>query len=254
MRKPMVAGNWKMHGARNEVNSLVEAIKDFPAHSIDVVIFPATIHIPQVEQLLKGTNIAWGAQNIYIDKSGAYTGEISAQMLTDFNCRSVLIGHSERRMIFKEDLNLIAEKFKFALQANLSPILCVGETLEQRNQGLTQKIIQEQLQSVIDQAGIDSFKQAVVAYEPVWAIGTGQTATPEQAQEIHAFIRQLIKKQSENIAESLRILYGGSVKADNAEGLFAMQDIDGGLVGGASLNAESFLAICRAAEQRKVEV
>jgi triosephosphate isomerase len=251
----MVAGNWKMHGTRREVCSLVESLKqNLGTPGADIVVFPSFIHIPQVEQLLAGSPIAWGAQNMYLGASGAYTGEISAAMLVDYGCRYVLIGHSERRMIFQEDLSLIAEKFKSALQAGLQPILCVGETLGQREQELTEKIIQEQLQSVIDLTGIESFNQAIIAYEPVWAVGTGKTATPEQAQEVHAFIRQLIKKQSNILGNALRILYGGSVKADNAEGLFAMPDIDGGLVGGASLDAKSFLAICKAAEKRKVEV
>lgn len=255
MRKLMVAGNWKMHGTRREVASLVESLKqNLGTPSADVVVFPSFIHIPEVQQLLAGSAIALGAQNMYLGASGAYTGEISAAMLVDYGCRYVLIGHSERRMVFQEDLLLIAEKFKSALQAGLQPILCVGETLGQREQELTEKIIQEQLQSVIDLTGIESFNQVIIAYEPVWAIGTGKTATPEQAQEVHAFIRQLIKKQSNTLGNALRILYGGSVKADNAEGLFAMPDIDGGLVGGASLDAKSFLAICKAAEQRKVEV
>lgn len=255
MRKPIVAGNWKMNGTRASAISLVEAIQQgiLKNSTIDVVIFPSFIHIPQIQQLLMGTSIAWGAQNFYMGASGAMTGEVSGPMLIDYGCRYVLVGHSERRALFHEDLPLIADKFKAAQQVGLLPILCVGETPTEREQGLTEKIIQTQLQSVIDAAGIDAFHQAVVAYEPVWAIGTGQTATPTQAEAVHAFIRQLFAKQNVDVANTLRILYGGSVKADNAMDLFAMPNIDGGLVGGASLDAKNFLAICDAAEQKKVK-
>lgn len=250
MRKKMVAGNWKMHGSRCEVQSLVEAIKKDGAElarEIDMVVFPSFVHLQQVENILSGTAIAWGGQNFYLGKQGAFTGEISGYMLADYGCHYVLVGHSERRILFSEDLNLIAAKFMAALEAGLKPVLCIGETLVQREKQETEKVIQEQINSVIKVAGIEAFRRAVLAYEPVWAIGTGLTATPEQAQEVHRFIRQQLAKQDVDVANTTRILYGGSVKADNAAGLFAMPDIDGGLVGGASLDAQSFLTICRAA-------
>ncbi len=249
MRTKMVAGNWKMNGTRKEVQLLTQAIiagaADF--QTIDVVVVPSYVFLPEVSDLLANSNVKLGAQNLYLGKAGAFTGEVSATMLTDVGCQYVLVGHSERRHVFHEDMTLIAAKFKAAQEFGLIPILCLGETLEQRQQGQTEQIIQQQLASVIEAASIDAFRNAVIAYEPVWAIGTGLTATPEQAQEVHAFIRHLLKQRHAEIAQSICILYGGSVKADNAAGLFAMQDIDGGLVGGASLEAKGFLAICSAA-------
>jgi triosephosphate isomerase (TIM) len=249
MRKFMVAGNWKMHGTRHDIQVLLDAIKQQAAQltKIDVVVFPSFIHIPQAAILLKDSTIAFGAQNIYPGNAGAFTGEIAGPMLADYGCHYVLIGHSERRAILREELPLVAAKFQAALAANLVPVLCIGETLAEREANQTETILKNQLTSVIDSVGIAKFQHAVIAYEPVWAIGTGKTATPEQAQEAHAFIRQLLNKADANIANSTRILYGGSVKADNASGLFAMPDIDGALVGGASLDANSFLAICHAA-------
>lgn len=252
MRKKMVAGNWKMHSSRSEAVALVEAIKQGAktlSTTIDVAVFPSFVHLQQVEALLVDTLVSWGAQNLYLGKQGAFTGEVSAPMLVDYGCQYVLVGHSERRLLFKEDLKLIAEKFKTALEFGIQPVLCVGETLEQREKQETESVLTEQLVSVIQAAGIDAFRHAVIAYEPVWAIGTGLTATPDQAQETHAFIRQLLAQHNVDIANGMRILYGGSVKADNAAGLFAMPDIDGGLVGGASLDAKSFLAICEAAQK-----
>ncbi len=252
MRKPLVAGNWKMNGSLKDVGALAESLKKGLAHQsqVEVAVFPSFIHIPQVEQILTGSPIVWGAQDLYIGQSGAFTGEVSGSMLADLGCTYVLVGHSERRQVFHEDLGLISAKFKAAQNANIRPILCVGETLEERENGKTEEIIKEQLNSVIEASGIEAFKSAVVAYEPVWAIGTGKTASPEQAQEVHAFIRWLFAKQSVDVGNSLRILYGGSVKADNAQGLFAKPDIDGGLVGGASLDAAGFLAIVKAALQK----
>jgi triosephosphate isomerase len=245
MRRKIVAGNWKMFGSRASVTSLIAGIKQ-GVDQVDVLVFPTYLHIPLVAELLKDSSVKYGAQNMYLGESGAFTGEVSAPMLVDYECTAVLIGHSERRQLFHEDLDLIAAKFKMALQFGLQPILCVGETLAQREKGETQDIIRQQLVSVIDLAGIEAFEKAVIAYEPVWAIGTGLTATPIQAQEVHEFIRQELAKYHINIANCTRILYGGSVKADNAAGLFAMPDIDGALVGGASLDAKSFLAICQA--------
>jgi triosephosphate isomerase len=252
MRKPMVAGNWKMHGSRRDAQVLLESIqqgaKDLAA--IDIVVFPSFVHLQLAESILKNTPVAFGAQNMHTGKSGAFTGEVSGPMLADYGCHYVLIGHSERRAIFHENLATVAAKFAAALEAKLTPVLCLGESLEQREKGQTEAVIAEQLESVIALVGIEALRQAVIAYEPVWAIGTGLTATPEQAQSVHAFIRQIIEKHHQDVANTMRILYGGSVKADNAAGLFAMSDIDGALVGGASLDANGFLAICQAATTR----
>lgn len=247
MRKPIVAANWKMNGSRSQTHSLLEAIKHHSFSAIDVVILPSFVFMQQVEDLLTDTKLSWGAQNFYLGQNGAFTGEISASMLIDFGCQYVLVGHSERRMLFHEDLTLIAAKFKTAIESGLQPILCVGETLAQREKNETEQVIKEQITSVIKETGIDVFRHAVIAYEPVWAIGTGRTATPEQAQEVHKYIRNLLSDYHAEIASHIRIIYGGSVKADNAAGLFAMPDIDGGLVGGASLDAKSFITICDAA-------
>jgi len=254
MRKPMVAGNWKMNGLNASVRTLLEGIKqaEHLFASIDVVVFPAAIHLMLVQELLKGSSLAWGAQNLYPADNGAFTGEISGPMLTDMSCRYVLVGHSERRALFAEDSSVVAAKFQAALKTRLQPILCVGEILKQRERGDTEKVIQEQLETVISKAGISAFRQAIIAYEPVWAIGTGLTATPEQAQAVHTYIRRLLAEQDVDIAQTIRILYGGSLKADNAAQLFAMPDIDGGLVGGASLEAKSFLAICQEAVSVKL--
>ncbi len=249
MRKKMVAGNWKMNGSRYEARTLLEAIKQganaFSA--VDLVVFPAFVYLESCEEILADSLVAWGAQNLYLGKAGAFTGEISGAMLVDYGCQYVLVGHSERRQLFREDVNLVAAKFKAAQQFGLQPVLCVGETIEQREQGQTENIIQQQLASLVEAASIDAFRRAVIAYEPVWAIGTGLTATPEQAQAVHVFIRAVLADYHPEIAEGVRILYGGSVKPDNAKGLFAMPDIDGALVGGASLEAKGFLAICQAA-------
>ncbi len=253
MRKKMVAGNWKMCGSRCNVDALADAIKKGTksfSTKIDIVIFPSFVHLQLIENILVDTLVSWGGQNLYLGAQGAFTGEISGPMLVDYGCQYVLVGHSERRIIFHEDLKLIAAKFKTALEYGLKPVLCIGETLAEREQQKTEKVITEQLESVIELAGIDAFRHAVIAYEPVWAIGTGLTATPEQAQEVHAFIRKLLAKHHPDIANTICILYGGSVKADNAAGLFAMPDIDGGLVGGASLEAKSFLAICENALEK----
>lgn len=253
MRKPLIAGNWKMHGSQAQVQSLIHGIKQGIADiNANVLIIPTHVHLSEAKQLLNGTPIALGSQNLYMGAQGAFTGEVSGPMLKDIGCQYVLIGHSERRAIFKEDLTLVAAKFKAAIEAGLIPILCIGETQAQRENNETEAVIREQLMSVINEVGIDAFKHAVIAYEPVWAIGTGLTATPAQAQAAHAFIRSLISKISVDIANTICILYGGSMKADNAVSLLAMADIDGGLIGGASLDATSFLAICAAAKTEKV--
>ena len=249
MRKKIVAGNWKMNGSRREARALLETIKTGVdvLSPVNVIVFPSFVHLQQTEEILAESLVSWGAQNLYLGASGAFTGEISGPMLVDYGCQYVLVGHSERRQLFHEDVNLVAAKFKAAQQFGLEPVLCIGETLEQRTENQTENILKQQLASVIEAVSIDAFRHAVIAYEPVWAIGTGLTATPEQAQHAHAFIRDLLSQYSKEAADLMPILYGGSVKADNAKGLFAMPDIDGGLVGGASLDAKGFLAICEAA-------
>lgn len=251
MRKPLIAGNWKMHGSVSQVTTLLDGIKQGSGayREIEILVCPPFVYLQQAHELLANSNIGLGAQNLYLNPQGAFTGEVSGSMLKDIGCEYVLIGHSERRTIFHEDLNLIAAKFEAALEVGLKPILCIGETRAERENGTTEAILRLQLESVIQAAGIEAFRQAVIAYEPVWAIGTGLTATPEQAQQAHAFIRQIISQNKVDIAETIRILYGGSMKADNAASLLAMADIDGGLIGGASLDAKSFLAICAASKQ-----
>jgi triosephosphate isomerase len=246
VRKILIAGNWKMHGSVSQVNALIAGIKQGAQQdsAIDILVLPAFVHLAQVHNLLSGTSVLLGAQNLYLGAQGAFTGEISAHMLTDVGCQYVLIGHSERRIILHENLNLVAAKFKAAVAAGLRPILCVGETKEQRERTQTEQVIREQIDSVVQTVGIEAFAQAVIAYEPVWAIGTGLTATPEQAQAVHAFIRALIAQNKVDLASTIRILYGGSMKPDNAAALLAMPDIDGGLIGGASLAADSFLQLC----------
>jgi len=247
MRQPMVAGNWKMHGSQHKAKTLVGAIVEGAAQvGADLVVLPPLVYISQVAGLLAGTNIAWGAQNASEQAEGAYTGEIGAQMLADLGCTYVLVGHSERRTLYNEDNELVAAKFHAASAAGLLPILCIGESLEQREAGQTLDIVKQQLDAVLAlENGGKALYNAVVAYEPVWAIGTGRTASPEQAQEVHAAIRARVAEADAAVAEQLRILYGGSVKRDNAASLMAMPDIDGGLIGGASLDAAHFLDIAR---------
>jgi triosephosphate isomerase len=244
-RKFLIAGNWKMHGTRASVTELLAGIKrDFVQHdTTEMAVFPPFVFLEQAERILTDTGIHWGAQNLATETQGAYTGEISATMLREFGCRYVLVGHSERRALYGESDALVAKKFLLAKQAGLCPVLCVGETLEQRKNDRTQEVVTQQLMAAIEQAGVAALQDTVLAYEPVWAIGTGLTATPEQAQEVHALLRQRIAEQDSNIARQLRILYGGSLKATSAPALFSMPDIDGGLIGGASLDAQEFLQI-----------
>lgn len=248
MRKKLVAGNWKMHGNLVENKQLLAEIIASLGGLRDVqfavcVPYP---YLSSVQNILQHTNISWGAQNVSQYEKGAYTGEVAASMLNDFKCSFVIVGHSERRALFGEDNHIVAKKYIAAQRAGLTPILCVGETLEQREMGTAEQTIEKQLKAVTDAAGVESLSKAVIAYEPVWAIGTGKTASPQQAQDVHAFIRKGISAQNISIAKELTILYGGSVKANNALELFAMPDIDGGLIGGASLIADDFVAICRA--------
>jgi len=249
MRKKLIAGNWKMHGTLASVSALSHVLLQSVSSTGDtsLVVFPTSIHLQSVSEILKDSPIAFGAQNFYPEDSGAFTGEISAPMIHELGCRYVLVGHSERRQLFGESDNLIAKKFLAAQTAGLTPILCVGETREERETEQTEQIIRDQLAFVLAEVGLAAFENCVIAYEPVWAIGTGLTATPDQAQAVHLFIRHWLSRHNERIAQKVQILYGGSVKSVNAGSLFAMPDIDGALVGGASLLAEEFLAICKAA-------
>lgn len=244
MRTKLVIGNWKMNGQLAEVTQLTAELKKLikPELAHNTVLLPPAVYLPLVQQELKGTQIKLGAQNIYPKVSGAYTGELSAPMLQDFGCLYVLVGHSERRHYFKEDENFVAQKFHHAKEHGMIPVLCVGETLSERENGQTEQVISRQLQAVIDESK-NCFSNCIIAYEPVWAIGTGKTALPEQAQEVHQFIRSLVREVNSSDAEGLTLLYGGSVNPNNAKALFTMPDIDGGLVGGASLNAKQFVDI-----------
>lgn len=247
-RRPLVAGNWKMHGSRAENTALLDALlARLNGVSAEVLVCAPFVYVSEIASRLAGTQIAVGAQSLCAEPVGAFTGEVSAAMLQDIGCKYVLVGHSERRSLFHEDNGLVARKFVAAQSKGLVPVLCVGESLAERQSEQTFAVIREQLDAVLAAAGIAAFAQAVVAYEPVWAIGTGLTATPEQAQEVHAFIRGHLAKQDATVAAGVRILYGGSVKGSNAAELFAMADVDGGLVGGASLKADEFLQICAAA-------
>ncbi len=249
MRRPLVAGNWKLNGSLASTRELLAGIKAGIGEvtRAEVVVCPPYILIPEVQAQLTGSPIAWGGQNISTERSGAFTGEVSAAMLLDFGCKYTLVGHSERRTLYGEDNALVAKKFAVARAAGLIPILCIGETLEERQQGITEEVVGGQLAAVIDLEGVAVLADAVVAYEPVWAIGTGMTASPEQAQAVHAAIRAQVAQRDAEVAGGLRILYGGSMKPGNAAELMAQNDIDGGLIGGAALKADDFLAICKAA-------
>ena len=246
MRKKLVAGNWKMHGSLAENAALLSALKSAMA-GIDAVVCVPFPYLAQAQAALTGSSIAWGAQNLSEHAKGAFTGEVSAAMLLDFGCTYVIVGHSERRSLYGESDAVVASKYVAAQAAGLTPVLCVGESLEERESGVTEAVVARQLDAVIEAAGVASLAKAVVAYEPVWAIGTGKTASPEQAQAVHAFIRSKIAALDAYIADQLVIQYGGSVKAANASELMAQPDIDGGLIGGAALIAEEFVAICQAA-------
>jgi len=248
MRTSMVAGNWKMNGSRESVAELLSSIREGAGsiNGVEIVVFPPFIFLEQVKQSFSGHTVAWGAQDLNSESDGAYTGEISGSMLVDFGCQYVIVGHSERRHLFSEDDHLVAKKFVRATKLGLKPILCLGETLDERKNGGTREVVFRQLDAVLDLAeGISALKNAILAYEPVWAIGTGETATPDQAQEVHLALRERLAEQDKQIAENVCILYGGSVKSSNANDLFAMPDIDGGLIGGASLDAKEFLEICQ---------
>ncbi|MBJ9978073.1 triose-phosphate isomerase [Pseudomonas sp. S75] len=249
MRRPMVAGNWKMHGTRASVAELSLNLKNLVLPgSVEVAVFPPALFIERVLEELADKGIVVGAQNSAVQpEQGALTGEVSPSQLAEVGCKLVLIGHSERRQIVGETDEVISRKFAAAQAGGLKPVLCVGETLEEREAGKTLKVVGRQLSSITDALGIAAFANAVVAYEPVWAIGTGLTASPQQAQDVHAAIRAQLAALDAEVAANVQLLYGGSVKAANAAELFGMPDIDGGLIGGASLNADEFGAICRAA-------
>ena len=250
MRKPLVAGNWKMNGSGATARSLIGGIKAGmgTVNFAEVAVCPPFVYLSEARSLLENSGISLGAQNVSRYNDGAFTGEISTNMLLDVGCEYVIVGHSERRTLFGEDDALIADKVKMVQRAGLKPILCIGERLEEREANHTEHVVARQLDVLLSSdEGIAALAEGgVIAYEPVWAIGTGKTATPQQAQDVHAFIRCRIAEKNSALAERIRILYGGSVKADNAADIFAMADIDGGLIGGASLNAEDFLTICGA--------
>jgi len=248
MRKPLVAGNWKMNGDKAGSAQLLDGIIAGmgDVKQTEVAVCPPYVLIPLAAEKLAGSNIAYGGQDLNVNESGAFTGEISGPMLKDFGCHYVIVGHSERRTYYGESDQIVADKFGAAQAHGLVPILCIGETLEEREAGQTEAVVDRQLQAVLDKHGIAAMNNAVIAYEPVWAIGTGKTATPEQAQEVHAFIRSRLAEVDKTVAEGCRILYGGSMKPDNALELRKQPDIDGGLIGGASLKAEDFLGICTA--------
>ncbi len=249
-RRPLVAGNWKMYGNRSEAARLISELITRGAGfgAAEVVVCPPFVHLADVGRQLAGSRIVLGAQDVCAEEAGAHTGEVSAAMLADFNCRYVIVGHSERRARYGEDDDLVARKFVAARRHGLIPILCVGESLAERERNATEAVVLRQLDAVLGTAGVGAFAAAVVAYEPVWAIGTGRTATSAQAQDVHALIRGRIEAKDATISASLRVLYGGSVKAGNAAELFAMPDVDGGLIGGASLKADEFGSICAAAD------
>ncbi len=252
MRRSLVAGNWKMNGSVTMTDDLLTGLKEGIVRSlpdVDVVVCPPFLYIPLAVQMLAGSTIKVGAQNLDIHKPGAYTGEIAAEMLKEQRCGYVIVGHSERRALYGESSDLVAQKVKAAMAAELKPIVCVGETLEERERGDTGRVVREQLMSVLDLNGVDIFPFAIVAYEPVWAIGTGRSASPNQAQEVHALIRESIAELNPGVADQTRLLYGGSVKPENAQGIFSSPDIDGGLIGGAALVASDFLAICASMER-----
>ena len=252
MRQTIIAANWKMHGTRQEVSAVLAGFRDgILAAQAQVMVFAPSIFLAQVQEGLTGSPIVWGAQNIHPEAKGAFTGEISLPMIQEFGCSAVLVGHSERREMFGDTNDWVAEKVAAALAAGVTPVLCIGETLAEREAEQSFQVCQKQLDAVIARVGIAALTDVVVAYEPVWAIGTGVTASPEQAQNMHAALRAYIAQQNAKVAQQLPILYGGSMKAANAAELLAQPDIDGGLIGGASLQVDEFVSICQMADQIK---
>lgn len=252
MRRSLVAGNWKMHGSREMVTELLQGLAsgiDAGLEGVDVVVCPPSPYLQLSQSLLRNSPVALGAQNAHDQPDGAFTGEVAVSMLTDFGVQFVIAGHSERRQLFGETDLVVARKFAAIQEQGITPVLCLGETLEQREEGSAEAVVAAQLDAVLEHSGIEAMADAVIAYEPVWAIGTGKTASPAQAQQMHRFIREQLAKRDAEVAEQTRILYGGSVNADNARELFAQVDIDGGLVGGASLKADEFITICKSVSE-----
>jgi len=249
MRKYLIAGNWKMHGTKQSVHDLATDLTNLDlSNNLDVAVFPTSLHIFDVVKILANTPIKIGAQNCaYQEKQGALTGEISAEQIKDSGCDLVLIGHSERRQYFAENNQILAKKLKIVCNAGLIPILCVGENLSERQNGSYQEVICNQIQEIINEVGIEIFAGVIIAYEPVWAIGTGMVASAEKAQEVHAFIRKFLANLNADIANNMQILYGGSLNPTNLKSLLSMPDINGGLVGGASLSAHDFSLMCNLA-------
>ncbi len=249
MRQPLVAGNWKLNGSLNSISELISGIRErLPSvKQAELAVCPPYIYLSHVQKLLEGVNVSLGAQDCSDQESGAYTGEIAAAMVKEFGCKYNIIGHSERRHIYGDSNEKVATKFAHVIKNGLIPILCVGETLEEREAGHTEVIVAKQINAVLDLFGIEAFRKAVIAYEPVWAIGTGQVATPAQAQEVHEEIRLTLDAKNKDIAANIRILYGGSMKPENAKELLQQPDIDGGLIGGAALKADDFIGIAIAA-------
>ncbi len=249
MRQTLVAGNWKMNGSKDSITALLDGIEqglDAVNSNTEVAVCAPAIYLPLVAEQMNGTIVKWGGQTLSKEASGAFTGEIAASMLLDFGCEYAIVGHSERRSLYGETDQDVADKYAAARAAGLKPILCVGELLEERESGDTENVVARQLDAIIDQEGVEALADGVIAYEPVWAIGTGKTASPEQAQEVHAFIRGRVAEKNADVAEKVQILYGGSMNAGNAADLIGQTDIDGGLIGGASLKPEDFLTICKA--------
>ncbi len=247
MRTPMVAGNWKLNCSRESAVALAREVAATEVSGVDVVVCPVSVHLAGVCAALQGQTVHLGAQNACAEESGAFTGEVSSTMLSEFGCKYVIIGHSERRSLFGDDNESCAARHKAVTEAGLTSIFCIGETLEDRESGNTMAVVDAQLQSAFDLCGDNAFASSVIAYEPVWAIGTGVTASPEQAQEVHAHIREFVGSRDQSTAAKVRILYGGSMKPANAAELVGQPDIDGGLIGGAALKSADFLAICQAA-------
>ena len=249
MRRTLIAGNWKMNGSLSSIEELINGIKDGLADvtNADMAVCPPAVYISKVNELIGDANIGLGSQNVCDQESGAFTGELAPSMLKEFNCSYAIIGHSERRSLYGESDELVASRFAMAVQSGITPLFCIGETLEERESGIMEDVVSRQLDAVIDTQGIDAIGQCVIAYEPVWAIGTGVTASPEQAQAVHAFIRAKLAAMSAEVAEKVQILYGGSMNAGNAKELLSQTDIDGGLIGGAALKAGDFLAIGKSA-------
>ncbi|MCH9746378.1 MAG: triose-phosphate isomerase [Proteobacteria bacterium] len=247
MRQVIVAGNWKMNASKETVNTLIMGILSGMGDvDSNVIVCAPSPYMSQVEALITHSQLHLGAQDLNVNASGAFTGEVSADMIKDFGAQYVIVGHSERRSLYGESDDVVAHKVQVALENDLTPLFCIGETLEERESGNMEAVVSRQIQAVIDRVGIDAFKNIIIAYEPVWAIGTGVTATPQQAQDAHAFIRSMLAQNNESVAQATPILYGGSMNPGNAAELIGCEDIDGGLIGGASLKAEDFLQICKA--------